>query len=221
MNPLKLDVKFVKCLDDIYNFYIENKFNDVIKYDDKKIPIDHILIATWIALYEAPLPQLNKIFIAKSKIEGLGAFAKRNIKKGEIVSMYPSEIVQLHSDGKSYPTCSDRVMEKYNLEDENNMDDYINNNRHIYKINENYSIAGDPYFISDTNFTGHILNDSCKSDGTKKGDDMYNINSNMNQNCIYYPYKIFILIVACKDINMNEELLVSYQNDYWKAIKNY
>lgn len=216
MNPK--DVEFIKGLDDIYNFYIENKFEDVIKYDDKKIPIDHILIATWIALHEAPLPQLNKNFIAKSKIEGLGAFAKRNIKKGEIVSMYPSEIVQLHCSGKSYPTCSDRVMEKYNLSDENNMDEYINNNRNIYKMNENYSIAGD-HFISDTNFTGHLLNDAC--DGTKENDDMYNIMSFRHQNCIYYPYKIFILIVACKNINKNEELLVSYQTDYWKAIKNY
>lgn len=207
MNP---DDEFIEGLNDIYNFYQENKFVDTIE----KIPIDHILIATWIALHEAPLPQLNKIFIAKSKIEGLGAFAKRNIIKGEIVSMYPSEVVLCGG----YPTCSDRIMEKYNLNDDSNMNEYINNNRYHFKM-DNYSIAGDSYFINDTNFAGHVLNDAIKCDGTKDSIEKYK--KCELQNCIYYPYKIFILIVACKDIKAGEELLVSYQTDYWKAIGNY
>jgi len=185
---MNIDIEFVKGLDVIYNFYLENKFEDMV---------DHILIAVWLALHEAPLPPLNKIFITKSNIEGLGVFALRDIKKGEIVSMYPSEVILY--DNNLY--LSDRI-KKYE-------------NKYHYKIN-NYSIAG--VHFNDTNFCGHILNDVCQSDGTKEGDDKYNKMSILN-NCMYHPYKdIFILIVACKDVKIGEELTVSYQTDYWKVI---
>lgn len=188
---------FLKCLDNIYEFYLSNK-------DENKV--DNMLISCLLSLHEADLPKLNKIYIKNSNIQGLGVFALKNIKKGDIISLYPSELVIYHDNDKIYPIGTERVIKKYNLN--KNMDDYMKNNVYIYNINENYSIVGDPYYIKDTNHVGHILNDGCNDDENYK----------LNSNCIYYRYKIFILIVANRDINMNEELLVSYLQNYWEMI---
>lgn len=194
-----MDHEFIKCLDDIYHFYIENK---------EEGDIDNVLISCWLALHEAPFPKLDKIYVAKSNIEGMGVFSKKPIKKGEIVSMYPSEMVILD---QKYPIGTERLQKYMN-------NNYIYNNVYTYKVDDRYSILGDSHFISDTNMVGHILNDACSSDGTQEGNKNYKTDK---QNCIYYQYKnMFILIVACKDIDINEELLVAYQVDYWKMISH-
>lgn len=170
-------------LDTLYDYYIENK--DV----ELDAEIDHLLIAMLVSFHQVPLCHLNKVYIDKSNIEGFGVFAKEYIKKGEIVSMYPSDVVRIYHQNEYYEKCSDRTTN-------------LNLSKYAYKT-EQCVILGDSEFISDMNLVGHMINDGCHE-----------------QNCVYYPYHIFILIVASKDINKDEELLVSYGVDYWTTIKN-
>ena len=186
-------------LDTLYNYYLSIK-NDHMQMINGQ-SIDSILITTYTSLHEVPLVQLNKVYVKQSNIEGLGVFAKNDIQCGEIVTIYPSDIVRLpNGNNLYYEFTSDRNVtfhEKYAYKTE-------------YAI-----IAGDNTCIDDMNLVGHIVNDGCCTDGTQKSNNEYHTNNN---NCIYYPYHMFILIVAYKNISKDEELLVSYGLDYWKII---
>jgi len=197
--------ELLENLDTLYQFYQFNKLNhlEIVKLENKKIEIDHILIATHLSLSDAPLPFLNKVYIKKSKVDGLGVFAKEDLKKGEIVSMYPSDIVRIYH-GKQY-------YEQYNV--------YCNDYRYAYKT-ELCTIMGVPSLIDNTNLVGHIVNDYCKTDGSETQNYIYNHLTHENRNCKYYPYHIFILIVTTKDIKKGDELFVPYGIDYWSIINS-
>lgn len=183
-------------LDTLYNYYlsIKDEYSQVI---DGKC-IDFILVETCTSLYEVPFTPLNKVYIKKSNIEGLGVFAKHNIKYGEILTLYPSDIVRIQSKNNLY----------YEFTSGRNV-----GFKEKYAYQTNYCIiAGDSTCIDDMNLVGHIVNDSCAN--------CIHYDTN-NNNCIYYPYHMFVLIVASKNINKDEELLVSYGVDYWKIITSY
>lgn len=182
-------------LDTLYNYYLSIKDEYVQVLDGQSI--DSILITTCTSLYEVPLEPINKVYVKPSTIEGLGVFAKHNIKKGEIVTLYPSDIVRIKSnkDNLYYEFTSER--------------DVTFKEKYAYQTSY-CIIAGDNTCLDNMNLVGHIVNDSCikvaKEYDTK------------NNNCIYYPYHMFVLIVALKNISKDEELLVSYGLDYWKII---
>ena len=189
-------------LDSLNTFYIENKDEHLEKHDN--FYIDHILIATYLSLCEAPLPQLNKVYIKKSNIEGLGVFALDYIKKGEIVSLYPSDIVRLYHGKEYYQVCADYAKVEVNP-------------KYAYKINDYCTIIADSQ-CHDMNLAGHIINDSVKLESDQY--QLYHDLSQEKRNCLYYPYHLFILIVASKDIHKDEELLVSYGVPYWYVLNS-
>jgi hypothetical protein len=197
--------ELLENLDVLYEFYETNKDEHIEIIDNKTI--DHILIATQLSLSDAPLPQLDKVYIKKSNVEGLGVFAKEDLKKGEIVSLYPSDIVRLHFGQFYNQECNEYVK------------DIDENNRYAYKINDYCTIMGDPTLIHDMNLVGHIVNDSCKTDGTKEQNYIYDKKAHHYRNCMYYPYHIFVLIVTTKEVKKDEELLVMYGIDYWTVIQ--
>lgn len=194
--------ELLKDLDTLYDYYLKHK-DEHIEYGE--VVIDHILIGLYLSLYEVPLPDLNKVYIGKSKIEGLGVFASKNIKKGEIVSMYPSDVVRIYHGDHYCEFKSDQCQ--------------VVDDRHAYKTNE-CVIFGDPTLLDNMNLVGNMINDHAQTDGSEEQNILYYHESYLKQNVKYHPYHIFVLIVACKDIMKDEELLVSYGVDYWKVIKS-
>lgn len=183
-----MNKEFTNDLDTLYQYYLTNR-EEHLEYVSN-ITIDHILIGLYLSLNEVPLPQLNKVYVNKSNIEGLGVFAACNINKGEIVSMYPSDVVRIYNGNKYCEFKSDRC-NKVDL-------------KHAYKVSKNTVIFGDPTLLDNMNLVGNMINDC--------------INTDFKPNVEYYPYNIFVLIVACHDIKKDEELLVSYGVDYWATI---
>ena len=181
--------ELLKDLDILYKYYIDNNEEHLELVDG--IVIDHILMATYLCFYKVPIPLINKVYVSKSNIEGLGVFAKENIKKGEIVTIYPSDAVRIDKGNEYYQMLSDRTLQI--------------SETCAYKTDYGI-ILGDRDLINDTNLVGHIVN------------DYTNYKESLEQNCIYYPYHMFILIVAAIDIKKDNELLVSYGVDYWNVI---
>lgn len=194
---LKLNNTSKSLLDDldaINRYYISIKDEYIQMIDGKSI--DSILVTTCTSLCDVPFAKLDCVYVAPSNIEGFGVFAKRNLKRGEIVTIYPSDIVRLPGkDNLYYEFSSERKC--------------IFDEKYAYQTNY-CIIAGDLSNIDDMNLVGHIVND-----GTICTKNNYNTKNN---NCIYYPYHMFVLIVVDKDIKKGEELLVSYGIDYWKII---
>lgn len=161
----------------------------------------------------------DKIYVDKSKIHGNGVFAKRDIKKGEFITIYPNHYI--FSTVKNKKNLVNII--NSNLVDEKKLnitDDIICS--YSFILDKYYTICADPRII-DKNmlYVGHILNDAlkCKSDINninQKEKNIYEKICEIKNNCKYLNLEnLLIVIVANQDIKQGEELLVYYGFDYW------
>jgi hypothetical protein len=162
---------------------------------------------------------LDNVEIRKSKIHGNGVFAKKDIEESDLITFYPVDILQLYI-GNDESTL--RFSNKYI--DSNRSDSYnIFNNLKSYKFNCNNrnAIIGDPRFIDNANYLGHMINDSMNHNKSKKSRNLYKNSSQKKSNCNFHnmtPYELFVPIIANKNIKKDEELFVSYGVQYWDNI---
>ena len=154
------------------------------------------------------------IYINKSNIHGIGLFAKKDINKDELITIYPAHIIEIVLQPKVFRLTS------------------INEYRHPYKIlnwkdyaikydNKSY-IIGNPKLKENTNFAGHLCNDGYKHNfisKNKKNKNKYNKKiielNNASFRELRNPNFIGIGIISNKNIKKDEEILVSYGFDYW------
>ncbi len=169
--------------------------------------------------------ELDLVEIKPSKIHGNGVFAKKNIKKDELITFYPGDIINYQPNGDRHipghitmAFSSQRFEEKFG--NPKSSDDF--NNDYGYDIDGNYTIMGCPYFTNDSNYMGHFINDGAKSNSTKKSDELYNKISYLKQNCRFYNCKggLHVAILATRDIVIGEELFIMYGTGYWESYNN-
>jgi hypothetical protein len=163
---------------------------------------------------------INKVHIKKSKIHGNGLFSSVNIKKGEIITLYPCDVLAYYPD-------KDREKDHYVsyiyseiLNENNELKNKFKQNRQYYKgyqlsVNDEYSIIGLPEYDNDPTYMGHICNDGAR--GHKPEDKLiYDKISILKSNaCFRNIYDCMMAVIALKDININEEILVTYGHGYW------
>ena len=174
--------------------------------------------------------QLDKIVLKKSNIHGFGCFAKTKIMKGELITFFPADIIEFKPDGdkiinnkKTYIISSQRF-EKTNgkiKHNEFNRKKYRDLN-YSYQIDEFYKIYSTSYFNFDTNYLGHFINDGAKSNSCEKSDKIYSNISQLKSNCKYYNFEnnLHIAIISTRDIDIGEELLITYGSKYWYKFNN-
>jgi hypothetical protein len=102
---------------------------------------------------------------------------------------------------------------------ENNKDYY---DCYAYDINDSYSIIGFPEINVNPSYLGHICNDGARGH-SEKDKDIYNTVTSIKSNA---RFKIIcdciVAVVAVKDINIDEEILVPYTHGYWMSyVKNF
>ena len=172
-----------------------------------------------------PSLSLNKVEIKASKIHGKGVFAKQNIKKGEIITMYPGDILRYYPN-KDKDKCvkggskcgimvSNFIPDKMYREIIQNPQD-SNLCKYMFDVNDYYNIIGHPDLISDSAYLGHMCNDGARSSTSTDVQVYLNICSLLNNSMYYSIMDCHIAIMAYKDIKMGEEILVSYGVNYWK-----
>lgn len=163
---------------------------------------------------------INKVHIKQSKIHGNGLFSSVNIKKGEIITLYPCDILAYYPD-------KDREKDHYVsyiyseiLNENNELKTKFEQNRKYYKgyqlsVNDEYSIIGLPEYDNDPTYMGHICNDGAR--GHKPEDKLiYDKISILKSNaCFRNICDCMMAVVALRDITINEEILVTYGHGYW------
>jgi SET domain-containing protein len=163
---------------------------------------------------------INKVHIKQSKIHGNGLFSSVNIKKGEIITLYPCDVLAYYPD-------KDRTKDYYvsyiysELLNENvNLKNKFDQNRKYYKnyqlsVNDDYSIIGLPEYDNDPTYMGHICNDGARGH-TIADKKIYETVSILKSNACYRNIcDCMMAIVAIRDIEINEEILVTYGHGYW------
>ena len=163
---------------------------------------------------------INKVHIKQSKIHGNGLFSSVNIKKGEIITLYPCDVLAYYPD-------KDREKDHYVsyiyseiLNENNELKTKFEQNRKYYKgyqlsVNDEYSIIGLPEYDNDPTYMGHICNDGAR--GHKPEDKLiYDKISILKSNaCFRNICDCMMAVVALRDITINEEILVTYGHGYW------
>lgn len=165
---------------------------------------------------------LNKVCIGQSKISGRGLFAKGNISVGDVITLYPGDLLLYYFEqnseqrGLKYGIIpSDHLT---SFDESNIVKDMEKNNLYKFDINDRFSIVGHPDLIDDPAYLGHICNDGARSNCP--GDRfIYESISTLKANAsLDNILDMFIPIVASKDIKIGEEILVSYGYKYWRNI---
>jgi len=164
---------------------------------------------------------LDKVIIKPSKIHGNGLFAKQYIKKGEIITIYPCDILVYFPEGdrsKLNPVIA--YMFSDELKDNQEVKNTFNENKKYYKdyqlvVNESYSIMGIPEIYNNPAYLGHFCNDGARGH-TVEDKKIYETISVMKSNAYYKNIcDCMITIVALRDIKIDEEILVTYGHGYW------
>ena len=155
---------------------------------------------------------LNKVQVKPSNIHGNGVFATKDIKIGELITFYPGNIVEC------YPN-KDRFKDGHytlNYRGLNNIKRGDNN--YAFDVSDEYTIFGDKDFKTDPNYMGHLINDGAKSNLDPESIPIYIKISTQMANCDFHKIKdLHVAIIATKNINKGEELLITYGPSYWNS----
>jgi len=159
---------------------------------------------------------IDKVVINKSKIHGNGLFAKVPIKKGDIITLYPCDILAYFPEANR--DKPDHII-AYMFSDDSIKDVFYENKKY-YKdyqlvVNESYSIIGIPEICDNPAYLGHICNDGARGH-SEKDKKIYETVSVLKSNAYFKNIcDCMMAIVAIRDINIDEEILVTYGHGYW------
>lgn len=195
--------ELIRQIIQILNFSV-NKFLKYINNNETDI-FQLILIILYNFIYKLKIyPNIKRVRIGNSTIHGKGVFADKNLKRSEVLTLYPDHIVLKNGDYNYYVNRNSRECLEY--------DDYF------FKT-EHFIIAGMKEICHNPSYLGHMINDSSNS-----GDeDTYEREIDEKRNCAFYGILCpdnslgFLFVLAVKNISKDEELFVPYGYDYWKS----
>lgn len=198
----------ISTFEDVKNIYVfdttyldnkkKNKINKIINLNNmfKKISFN------------------DYVYVKKSPIHGNGVFAKCNIKKNSIITLYPVDYI-------CYKNNFGEKKVHYITE---KMTDSIDDKKYMIGINDEIEIYGNKNNTSDNSRIGHIINDSTSFIIDNENiDDItlkniickYILNSNNNALLKSNNDKTMYYVIAIKDINEGDEILMSYTPKFW------
>jgi SET domain-containing protein len=161
--------------------------------------------------------ELDTVYISPSRVHGLGVFAKRDIKKDELLTFYPGDLLgytpnkDRHIDNHllfNYP--SKRFKAKGGT---------IHQKGYSIVIDDYFMLNADPSFNENPTYAGHLINDGARCPPKNpKGAEIYQKISLMKANCRFQTLKenLHLSIVSTRDIKKDEEIFVSYGVNYWE-----
>lgn len=156
---------------------------------------------------------LNKVRVLPSSVHGNGVFASVNIKKGDVITMYPADYVTAKpsddlekrwykTSGESITQTECEMMFLYLALVENTI----------------FQIAGDPDKYSAAS-CGHLINDGASLDKpnfTREDMNAYLAKSWCSQNCTFVPIAgCAVAVVATKPIPKDSEVFAAYGVSFW------
>lgn len=201
-------------MNDLYKKYKSIK-NELSPYG--KIKMDMIKLD----IQAMTLPfGLSKVSVRKSKVHGNGVFANSYIRKDELITFYPGDIVRFSPEGSLSAGPRGLIYSKRFEKLKGKIKGGCHwDQQYTFDYNKHYSVCGYKNFINDPNYLGHMINDGAKHNSTKRAEEIYKKISYLKSNCAFVPLKneLHVAVICLKDIEPGEELFVTYGVGYWRS----
>jgi len=137
------------------------------------------------------------------KGKGKGLFAKKNIRKNTLITLYPVHFIVKYNRDKNkkneFALC-DNLYDREKYDTANNLAECLD---YYLQVNEEYYIMGDPKHYKNMDLIGHFCND--KGYHPKK-----TYKPDLNNAALHQ-----LAIISLRDIKAGEEITVAYGRDYW------
>jgi hypothetical protein len=179
-------------------------------------------------------PALEKLGITPPTIEvapakhGRGLFARSEIRIGQFITLYPSDLTYELSPGQRAHSLV-RISSRLNriVKESPSPTEWIQNwiNERVdyaYMFPDGRTGVGATEFDNEQWFLAHFANDAVTC--TKETQNIYNAVADEATNSKFYSFgngpvggPCYAALFASKDIAPNEEILVSYGSKYWIA----
>ncbi len=176
-----------------------------------------------------------KIEVKESNIHGNGVFATDNIKKGDFITIYPTDAYRLENATNNRGFTYRKDLEKVNDHDDfqENFDNYKDTHSYGIKYNNNkLKIFGNPYNYQNLKYVGHIVNDgvgdlfrdltanNINNDVELKNAVVRTIDSlDAKCNSKFETVDGKTFVQSTRDIKKGEEILTFYEFDYWYNLR--
>ena len=167
---------------------------------------------------------LNRCRTGPSRLQdgGTGLFATRDIRAGELITLYPGDALLYWKDGQvamsaSKQLCSGVVFGVHIPMDERNVDRVTSADARQYEIcaSSTLSCVGDPRLADNPAYLGHFTNDGvvCAS---PEGAATYRVATRAAANADHVTLEgCHLATQATRDIFSGDEILVTYGEGYW------
>lgn len=159
---------------------------------------------------------LDVVEIRSSPVHDRGVFAKRDIKKGELVTFYPGDSVvfKIYEETNHDNMTHQAMISMMNFDMQFYTESFLN--RYRFNVNEEYYIVGNPNHILDNAYIGHIINDGAILDD-KNDTRKYTMETRVKCNVGAISLQgLHMAIVANRDIKKDEEIFMPYGAEYWR-----
>ena len=151
---------------------------------------------------------------------GTGLFATRNIRAGELITLYPGDALLYWKDGRdtsSSRTCSGVVFGAHIPDEQRDAERVTSESARQYEVcaSSTLSCVGDPRRDDNPAYLGHFANDGsvCAS---VEAVDAYRKATRVVQNADHVTLEGCQLATqATRDISTGDEIFVSYGEGYW------
>lgn len=172
---------------------------------------------------EAPVTLLGRIPFKLTKVEarpspvhGTGVFAVRDIKQGELVTLYPGDAVMKVVGSGAQAAVSDKLA-KFCGESVDMVKLLEGLRPYRFNVTETIAVLGFPKFDKDPAYLGHLVNDGAAT----TDEETYAAATAKAMNCRYHvcAKKGHVAIVATRDVKEGEELFASYGSAYWASVR--
>lgn len=180
----------------------------------------HVELA--VNLLDVPIP-LNKVEVRASPIHGRGVFAKQKINKGELITIYPAHYVSVRPGGHDNPgslgCIGSSLVERKGLVLTETIRSF-----YAFDVTEHYVIYGHPDLIDNPAFLGHMINDGAKGHSTKATHNQKEllvytkVSLALSNSKFQVVGGLCVVIVATKEIQIGDEVLVTYGYSYWTSV---
>lgn len=210
--------------DDLTSDELQSRFVDVLSHyattkEMTPINVCHSMLRT-----RLPLLRLKRCRVARSTIPGagLGLFATRDIRSGELITCFPGDALLLWSKSVGDFSGDVGVMLGPHVDaDTVDVKELTSDAARSYevKIEELESLVADPTRIDDAAYVGHMANDKAMlTKPNKRSRRAYSRSTEAGHNAAFFDVSgCHLGTTATKKIAKDEEIFVSYGEGYWMS----